>query len=73
MLLSINQRGSWTADLKTPADNERKLLKQDEEIFQTARLINSAFYANIILSDYLAALLGTQRYIPSTRWWFGNI
>ncbi|KAF9512302.1 hypothetical protein BS47DRAFT_1486396 [Hydnum rufescens UP504] len=61
ILLSINQRGSWTADLKTLANNERKLLKQDEEIFQTARLINSAFYANIILSDYLAAILGTQR------------
>ncbi|KAF9512279.1 hypothetical protein BS47DRAFT_1394408 [Hydnum rufescens UP504] len=61
ILLSINQRGSWTADLKSLAANKKKLLKQDEEIFQTARLINSAFYANVVLSDYLAGILGTQR------------
>ncbi|KAF9512294.1 hypothetical protein BS47DRAFT_1394418 [Hydnum rufescens UP504] len=45
ILLSINQRGSWTADLETGA----------------ARLINSAFDANVTLSDYLVAILGTQR------------
>ncbi|KAF9506550.1 hypothetical protein BS47DRAFT_1367288 [Hydnum rufescens UP504] len=59
ILLSINERGSWNADLKALAEDE--LVKQDEEIFQTARLINSAFYANAVIGDYLPAILGTQR------------
>ncbi|KAG8892206.1 hypothetical protein FRC01_014292, partial [Tulasnella sp. 417] len=35
--------------------------KQDEEIFQTSRLINCGWFMNTILSDYLAAILGLVR------------
>ncbi|KAF8337113.1 heme peroxidase [Cantharellus anzutake] len=41
---------------------KRKILeKQDHEIFNTARLINSATYASVVLGDYLSAILGTVR------------
>ena len=73
-LLQINERGTWTADLKnlkreaeeTPNNYQDEnftnvLEKQDYEIFQTARLINSLTYANIVQSDFLAAILGNQR------------
>ncbi|KAF9506549.1 hypothetical protein BS47DRAFT_1426050 [Hydnum rufescens UP504] len=61
ILLSINERGSWTTNFKALTDDQKRLLRQDEEIFQTARLINSAFYANVVTGDYLPAILGTQR------------
>ena len=34
---------------------------QDEDIFQTARLINCAWFAGIVMSDYFAAILGLVR------------
>lgn len=33
---------------------------QDEELFQTARLINNGCYANIIVHDYLRTILGSS-------------
>ncbi len=35
--------------------------RQDEDIFQTARNINVAFFATIVLKDYVAAILNTPR------------
>ncbi|KAI8376096.1 heme peroxidase [Radiomyces spectabilis] len=35
--------------------------EQDEELFQTARLINNGCYANIIVHDYLRTILGTTQ------------
>lgn len=61
MLLKINERGNWTSDIDALAKDSAKLAEQDEAIFQTARLINAGFYANVVLGDYLAAILGTVR------------
>ncbi|EIM21655.1 heme peroxidase [Wallemia mellicola CBS 633.66] len=41
-------------------DDENKK-KQDEDIFHTAKLINCGFFANIVLHDYLRAILGLTR------------
>jgi linoleate 10R-lipoxygenase len=59
MLLQINERGKWTADLASLSPTQ--IIHQDYEIFNIARLINSLTYANVVLGDYLAAILGTVR------------
>lgn len=69
-LLAINERNTWTSDLValkadtkdvyTNENYKNTLEKQDYEIFQTARLINSLTYANVMLSDFMAGILGTQ-------------
>lgn len=61
MLLTINEKGTWVQDISSLSED--KLKKQDYEIFNTARLINSFTYANVILSDYLAGILGTVRWV----------
>lgn len=63
MLLQINERGKWTVDLTSLSPAQ--IIHQDYEIFNTARLINSLMYANVVLGDYLAAILGTVRSVPS--------
>ena len=50
-LLAVNERRSWTTKVGELDGAARK--KQDEEIFQTARLINCGWFMNVILSDYL--------------------
>ncbi|KAF8316120.1 heme peroxidase, partial [Clavulina sp. PMI_390] len=66
MLLSINERGLWNQDIaEVQAGDPELLKKQDYEIFNTARLINSLTYANVVLGDYLAAILGTVRDLSS--------
>ncbi|KAF8727619.1 hypothetical protein AX14_007203 [Amanita brunnescens Koide BX004] len=54
-LLSINEQKRWT-DL--PPTDEILRLKQDEEIFQTARLINCGHFLNVMVSDFLPSFLG---------------
>jgi len=61
MLLQINERDRWTTDLD--ALSLAKIIQQDHEIFNTTRLINSLTYANVVLGDYLAAILGTVRLV----------
>ncbi|KAJ8594598.1 putative linoleate diol synthase [Rhizopogon salebrosus TDB-379] len=59
-LLEINERGTW----KDPAHHQlsqAQLEKQDEEIFQIARLCNSAWFAAIVFSDYFSCILGLVR------------
>lgn len=71
-LVNINERGTWKdASTFTPEEKTEKrfthpdystqLEKQDYEIFQTARLINSLSYASVVLSDFLSGILGSQR------------
>ncbi|KAJ6585690.1 heme peroxidase [Mycena capillaripes] len=55
MLLKINERGRWTDP--PPADEKAKA-QQDEEIFQTARLVNCGHFMGLIMSDYVAGFLG---------------
>ncbi|KAI9464255.1 heme peroxidase [Boletus coccyginus] len=59
-LLEINERGTW-ADPSTLPFNSPKLLKQEEEIFQIARLCNCAWFAQVVFSDYFSAILGLVR------------
>jgi linoleate 8R-lipoxygenase/9,12-octadecadienoate 8-hydroperoxide 8R-isomerase len=57
-LLEKNELGRFS--VKNPNDPEQ-LKKQDEDLFQTARLINCGFYINIILHNYLRTILGLDR------------
>ncbi|OAX39674.1 heme peroxidase [Rhizopogon vinicolor AM-OR11-026] len=59
-LLEINERGTW----KDPTRHhlsQAHLAKQDEEIFQIARLCNCAWFAAVIFSDYFSNILGLVR------------
>lgn len=71
-LLQINERKTWkniskftdadkTAKIYSEEHYKTQLEKQDYEIFQTARLINSLTYASVVLSDFLGGILATQR------------
>ncbi|KAJ7785469.1 heme peroxidase [Mycena olivaceomarginata] len=55
MLLKINERGRWT---DPPPTDEKLRAQQDEEIFQTARLVNCGHFMGLIMSDYVAGFLG---------------
>ncbi|KAK7036088.1 heme peroxidase [Favolaschia claudopus] len=55
MLLKINERGRW---IDPPPTDETRRNQQDEEIFQTARLVNCGHFMGLIMSDYVAGFLG---------------
>ncbi|KAF9258714.1 heme peroxidase [Marasmius fiardii PR-910] len=54
-LLKINERGRWT---DPPPEDAVARAKQDEEIFQTARLVNGGHFMSLIMGDYVAGFLG---------------
>ncbi|KAJ6476780.1 heme peroxidase [Mycena vitilis] len=54
-ILKINERGRWT--IPPPTDETRRA-QQDEEIFQTARLVNCGHFLGLIMSDYVPGFLG---------------
>ncbi|KAF9257871.1 heme peroxidase [Marasmius fiardii PR-910] len=54
-LLKINERGHWT---DPPPEDPAARAKQDEEIFQTARLVNGGHFMSLIMGDYVAGFLG---------------
>ncbi|KII87382.1 hypothetical protein PLICRDRAFT_253826 [Plicaturopsis crispa FD-325 SS-3] len=63
-LLEINERGTYVNPADIPSDDPKrtaKLLVQEEELFQTARLINCGWFAGIVFSDYFSAILGLVR------------
>ncbi|KAH9842416.1 heme peroxidase [Rhodofomes roseus] len=41
--------------------NDKERAMQDDEIFHRARLVNSAFFAQIVLGDYVGGILGLTR------------
>ncbi|KAJ3844035.1 heme peroxidase [Lentinula raphanica] len=55
MLLKINERGTWS---EPPPSDEKARARQDEEIFQTARLINGGHFMSLIMGDYVPGFLG---------------
>ncbi|KAI0246364.1 heme peroxidase [Lactifluus subvellereus] len=57
-LLSINERGTFK---KLPISDYDARERQDEEIFQRARLVNTGYFVQIILRDYVGAILGLVR------------
>ncbi|KAK2731617.1 hypothetical protein FQN57_003270 [Myotisia sp. PD_48] len=61
VLLKINENGRFTLPpTKSEDDKKKALLKQDEDVFQTARLVVNGLYINISLHDYLRGLTNTH-------------
>ncbi|KAG1901545.1 heme peroxidase [Suillus fuscotomentosus] len=57
-ILSLNERGTFAR----PADlREAQRTAQCDEIFHRARLVNTAFFMQIILTDYVGGILGLVR------------
>jgi linoleate 10R-lipoxygenase len=57
-ILSINENGN----LKNPPPTDSHARDaQDEEIFQRARLVNTGLFMQVILRDYVGAILGLAR------------
>ncbi|KZT36643.1 heme peroxidase [Sistotremastrum suecicum HHB10207 ss-3] len=59
-LLCINERQAWR-QLSSFRQDDPALLQQDEEIFQTARLINCGHFMGVVFGDYVAGFLGLTR------------
>ncbi|TRM65543.1 heme peroxidase [Schizophyllum amplum] len=59
-LLEINERQRWV-DPSELVDDEKALMEQDEEIFQTARLINCGWFGSAVFADYVHCILGLVR------------
>ncbi|KAI9435341.1 linoleate diol synthase [Lactarius indigo] len=63
-LLEINERETYVKPehiLPTDPNRAKKIADQDEDIFQTARLINCAWFGAAIFSDYFSCILGLPR------------
>ncbi|KAI0819154.1 linoleate diol synthase [Trametes gibbosa] len=58
-LLELNERGTYTPDPENADATKRAA--QEEDLFQTARLVNCAWFASAVFSDYLHAILGLVR------------
>ncbi|KAG6810880.1 hypothetical protein H0H92_009972 [Tricholoma furcatifolium] len=56
-LLKINEKKRWSDPV--PVDPQQRG-QQDEEIFQTARLINCGYFMSAIMGDYVAGFLGSS-------------
>lgn len=68
-LLEINERNTYTNPDNIPFDDplrSKKISDQDEDIFQTARLINCSWFGSAIFSDYFSSILGLVR--QGTSW-----
>ncbi|KAH7335744.1 heme peroxidase [Rhizoctonia solani] len=57
-LLKNNEQGRW---FNPPPDNVSQRMTQDEELFQTARLINCGSFMSVVLNDYVAGFIGNTR------------
>ncbi|KAJ6007231.1 hypothetical protein N7522_005582 [Penicillium canescens] len=61
VLLNVNENGRFTLQPSTTEEGKRaSLAKQDEDVFQTARLVTNGLYVNISLHDYLRGLTNTH-------------
>jgi hypothetical protein len=54
-LLKKNERGNWS---DPPPQDPVAFAKQDNEIFQTARLINCQHFVNVVITDYVGGVMG---------------
>ncbi|KAG6848129.1 hypothetical protein H0H93_003124, partial [Arthromyces matolae] len=61
-LLQINEHKRWS---DPPPSNPEQRSRQDEEIFQTAKLINCGHFISVVLGDYVASFLGAAE---GTNW-----
>ncbi|KAJ7340010.1 heme peroxidase, partial [Mycena albidolilacea] len=69
MLLKINERGRWT---DPPSEDHKIRAQQDEDIFQTARLVNCGHFMSLIFGDYVAGFLGISAVEGITSPMFDN-
>ncbi|KAJ3512132.1 hypothetical protein NLJ89_g3706 [Agrocybe chaxingu] len=63
-ILEINERGTYVDPATVSADDptsKAKLVEQEEDIFQTARLINCGWFGMVVFSDYFSSILGLVR------------
>jgi linoleate 10R-lipoxygenase len=63
-LLEINERQTYTKPESIPLNDPyraKTIADQDEDIFQTARLINCAWFGAAIFADYFSSILGLCR------------
>ncbi|ORY68274.1 heme peroxidase [Pseudomassariella vexata] len=61
MLLQINEDGKFAlGPYDTDEEKTKAILKQDNDLFQTARLVVGGLYGNIALHDYLRGLTNTH-------------
>ncbi len=58
-ILCINENGNFKNP--PPPTDSRAHETQDEEIFQRARLVNTGLFMQLILRDYVGAILGLAR------------
>ncbi|KAJ6567751.1 heme peroxidase [Mycena vulgaris] len=56
-ILEINEHGAY----KRKFENDAHRLAQDDEIFNRARLVNCGYFMQIILGDYVGAILNLVR------------
>jgi len=56
-LLKINERKRWS---DPPPKDDILRARQDEEIFQTAKLVNCGHFMSAIMGDYVASFLGSS-------------
>lgn len=57
-ILSINEKSAYSP---LPIADSAVRTAQDDEIFNRARLVNTAFFMQIILRDYVGVILGLIR------------
>ncbi|KDQ11181.1 hypothetical protein BOTBODRAFT_114735 [Botryobasidium botryosum FD-172 SS1] len=55
MLLKLNEQKKWT---NPPPSNAAARKVQDDEIFETARLVNCGHFVAMIMNDYVSGFLG---------------
>ncbi|KAK0446778.1 linoleate diol synthase [Armillaria borealis] len=57
-LYEVNEHGTFVDPSTLSEENARK---QDEELFQTARLVNCGWFGGVVFSDYFSCILGLVR------------
>ncbi|KAG7444916.1 heme peroxidase [Guyanagaster necrorhizus] len=57
-LYEINEHGIYVGPSELSEEDTRK---QDEELFQTARLVNCGWFGTVVFSDYFSCILGLVR------------
>ena len=57
-ILSINEKSTFSL---LPLTDSAARITQDDEIFNRARLVNTAFFMQVILRDYVGTILGMVR------------
>ncbi|KMU89621.1 linoleate diol synthase (Linoleate (8R)-dioxygenase) [Coccidioides immitis H538.4] len=67
-LATINERGRFTMPVEGSPNYEKALLKRDNDLFQTGRLVTCGLYINVILNDYLRAILNLNDNDKDSDW-----